>query len=68
MPDRTLTSHTNFENLRKQAKTLLRLYRAGDPEAIHQFRHHLSEPSPEQAKLADAQFVLAEPASGRPAP
>ncbi|MDF3018935.1 MAG: Ankrin repeat protein [Steroidobacteraceae bacterium] len=37
----TLTDRSNLDHLRKQAKDLLRLYRAGDPAAFERLRHFL---------------------------
>jgi hypothetical protein len=65
MSDHTphLPARPSLEQLRKQAKELLRDFRAGDRAAAERFREHaprLSDPeqSPSVA-LADAQFVLA---------
>jgi hypothetical protein len=52
-----LPEHPSLENLRKQAKELLRDYRLGAPSAVERIRcicHHS-----ESIALADAQFVLA---------
>ena len=65
MPDPALRlpPRPSLEQLHKQAKELLRLYRAGDPAAAERFRAVIprmaaAEP-PEAGALADAQFVLA---------
>jgi hypothetical protein len=51
----------NLEQLRHQAKDLLRALRRGDPEALAEFReHHTKQVDPAEAKLADAQLVLAD--------
>lgn len=60
MPDRHFPVHPNITQLRNQAKDLLRALHSGDPEAISDYQlHHPSPASPETAKLADAQIVLA---------
>jgi hypothetical protein len=61
--DSLLPVRPSLEQLRKQAKELLRAYRAGDPVAVKRFSTHiprLADPGrPDEAILADAQFVLA---------
>jgi ankyrin repeat protein len=60
MSNRQLPVRPNLEQLKHQAKDLLRSIRAGDPEAAALFREHLpSLADPAQARLADAQRVLA---------
>lgn len=60
MANRHFPVRPNLEQLRHQAKDLLRALREGDPEAIADFReHHTRAVEPESARLADAQFVLA---------
>lgn len=58
-----LPGHPSLEQLRKQAKELLRAYRAGDPAAaqrVYAIVPRLAEAGPSsEAKLADAQFVIA---------
>ena len=50
----------NLQQLRNQAKDLLRAIRQGEPEAISEFRqHHPKSIDPTNAKLADAQLTLA---------
>lgn len=59
-PNRRLPVRPNLDQLRHQAKELLQRFRSGDPNAILEFKtYHLKPPSFENAKLADAQFVLA---------
>ena len=43
MPYSSLPARPNLEQLRKQAKDLLKAYRAGDPIALLRFREHLPE-------------------------
>lgn len=50
-------SHPSLEQLRKQAKELLRALRAGDAAARERVRRQL--PDKQRLTLADAQFVLA---------
>ncbi|MGH9768537.1 MAG: hypothetical protein ACREAB_13985 [Blastocatellia bacterium] len=61
-PTSLLPARPSLEQLRKQAKELLRAYRAGGA-AVERFRAHiprLADPSlPDEMILADAQFVLA---------
>lgn len=61
--DSQLPARPSLEQLRKQAKDLLRAYRAHDAEMLARFRVHkskLSGPTGQHpASLADAQFVLA---------
>jgi len=57
-----LPARPSLEQLRKQAKELLKAYHAADPAAAERFRHHIQRLKNEQsanAGLADAQFVLA---------
>ncbi|MEQ1603535.1 MAG: ankyrin repeat domain-containing protein [Pyrinomonadaceae bacterium] len=50
----------DLDQLRQQAKDLLRDVRRGDPLAIEEFTHNLPKAvKPEDAILADAQFALA---------
>ncbi len=60
MPDRRLPVRPNLDQLKHQAKDLLRAIHAGDPDAIADLNaHHPDKIEPENAKLADAQLVLA---------
>lgn len=63
MPDRRLPVRPDLTQLRHQAKDLLRALRRGDPAALAEWRAHHPDgagvPGPAQAKLADAQLVLA---------
>jgi ankyrin repeat protein len=56
---KTLPDHPSLENLRKQAKTLARAVRAGEPEAVARFQAQGVRPRPGRAPLADAQLVIA---------
>ena len=56
--DRSLPARPSLESLRKQAKKLLRLHRAGDAEALERFRRSHPRP-PAEASLRDAQLVIA---------
>ncbi|HEX5426146.1 MAG TPA: hypothetical protein VFW94_21535 [Candidatus Acidoferrales bacterium] len=50
----------NLDQLRNQAKDLLRAIRGNDPDAVAELReHHPKAIDPSAAKLADAQLVLA---------
>jgi hypothetical protein len=60
MPNRRIPIRPNLEQLRHQAKDLLRAIRNGDPAAIAEFHeHHPKKIEPSTAKLADAQLALA---------
>ena len=60
MTARHLPVRPDLDQLRHQAKDLLRAVRSGDGEARTEFvRHHPDLREPERAKLADAQLVLA---------
>ena len=58
--DRHFPVRPNLKQLRIQAKELLEDLRAAEPRALELWRKHRSESGPpSQAKLADAQFLLA---------
>jgi hypothetical protein len=60
MSARRLPVRPDLDQLRHQAKDLLRAIRRGDPDALAELREHYSTPpSPDTVKLADAQFALA---------
>ena len=60
MSARRLPVRPDLDQVRNQAKDLLKAYRAGDREAIAHFAElHPDRPSAGRAKLADAQLVLA---------
>ena len=60
MADRHFPVRPNLEQLRHQAKELLRELRQGDPSAAADIeKHHPRRIQPADAKLADAQLVLA---------
>ncbi|MGH7720545.1 MAG: ankyrin repeat domain-containing protein [Gemmatimonadaceae bacterium] len=60
MADRHLPVRPNLEQLKHQAKELLRDVRRGDPSAAAALQKHLSRPvAPGNARLADAQLALA---------
>ena len=60
MPVRRLPVVPDLDQLRHQAKDLLRALHAGDPEAVAELReHHPDRVAPSDAKLSDAQLVLA---------
>jgi len=60
VPERHLPVRPDLEQLRHQAKDLVRALRRGDPEARADLeRFHAKPPEPSSAKLADAQLVLA---------
>lgn len=60
MPDRHVPVRPNLDQLRHQAKDLLRAVRRGEPEAVAEFsRNHPEMIPPSRAKLADAQLALA---------
>jgi hypothetical protein len=58
--DRQFPVRPNLDQLRNQAKDLLRLIRSGDAAALAELRqHHPKAVEPAVAKLADAQLTLA---------
>jgi hypothetical protein len=60
MSNRHLPVRPDLDQLKHQAKDLLRAIRRGDAAAVAELRTHHPEPiEPANAKLADAQFVLA---------
>jgi hypothetical protein len=60
MSERKFPVHPNLEQLRHQAKDLLRDIHRKDPAAVEMLRKYHPEPiEPEEARLADAQLVLA---------
>ncbi len=60
MTDRRLPVRPNLEQLKHQAKDLLRALRRGESEARAEFeRNHPRAPNSSDAKLADAQLALA---------
>lgn len=56
---RELPAKPNLEYLKKQAKELLRDFQHGKADAIDRFRSFVSNRTPTDAKLADAQHVIA---------
>lgn len=60
MPSRDLPVRPNLDQLKHQAKDLLKAYRRGDAQAAADFASfHPEKVTPTRAKLADAQLVLA---------
>src|SRR5690242_21562711 len=60
MPNRHLPVRPNLEQLRHQAKDLLRAAHDGEPSALADFAEFFPRTiDPARATLADAQFVLA---------
>ena len=60
MPSRHFPVRPDLDQLKHQAKDLLRAFRRNEPEAINDFRDFaIRAIDPQTAKLADAQFVLA---------
>jgi hypothetical protein len=60
MADRHLPVRPNLDQLRHQAKDLLRNAHRGEPRALDALREHgLIRATPSDARLADAQYVLA---------
>jgi hypothetical protein len=60
MADRHFPVRPNLEQLKHQAKDLLKAIRQGEDSAIADLRqHHPKQIEPSEAKLADAQLVLA---------
>jgi hypothetical protein len=60
MPIRRLPVRPDLNQLKRQAKDLLRAIHSGDPAAISELRDLHPEPvQPSEAKLSDAQLILA---------
>jgi hypothetical protein len=60
LADRHFPVRPNLEQLKHQAKDLLRAIKQGEPAALAELKkHHLKTITPENARLADAQLVLA---------
>jgi hypothetical protein len=60
MPERNLPVRPDLDQLRYQAKDLLKALRKGDPRALAEFEEiHPERVDPQSAQLADAQLVLA---------
>jgi len=60
MPVGRLPVRPDLDQLKRQAKDLLRAIHAGDPAALAEWREFHPDPvAPESAKLADAQLTLA---------
>lgn len=59
LPTRRLPKNPNLQQLRKQAKDLLELYRAGDAAAIAEVHKFERNPDPSTFALNDAQRILA---------
>jgi hypothetical protein len=60
VPDRHVPVHPNLDQLRHQAKDLLRGVRDGSPDAVAEFtRNHPESVPPAGARLSDAQLALA---------
>jgi ankyrin repeat protein len=59
VPARPLPTNPNLENLRNQAKTLHRLVRAGDDEALSLLREFHPDAAGESFRRSDAQLVIA---------
>jgi Ankyrin repeat len=60
MADRHLPVRPDHDQLKHQAKDLLKAIKAGDPDAIAEMKkHHPEQPDPATVTLADAQLALA---------
>ncbi len=60
MANRHFPVRPNLDQLRNQAKDLLRAVRRNDPDALTDFRvHHPKSIDPSSARISDAQLVLA---------
>lgn len=60
MPERHVPVHPDLDQLRHQAKDLLKAIRRGEPAAVAELaRNHPKRPDPATARLADAQLALA---------
>ncbi len=59
MPEYLISTHPDLDQVRRQAKELLKAFRAGEPDAAALFAAHLPGVDPASVKLADAQHVIA---------
>ena len=67
MPPQSLPARPSLEQLKNQAKDLLKAYRAGQPPAVARFRESMprifgavnDHPDPPSVSLRDAQYVVA---------
>jgi hypothetical protein len=59
MPARDLPARPNFEQYKKQAKDLVKAFRAGDDAALQRLREHHPHPARDSFELAHAQLVIA---------
>jgi Ankyrin repeat len=60
VPERRLPIRPDLDQLKHQAKDLLKAIRRGDSEALAELRtHHPKPPAPAAVKLSDAQLALA---------
>jgi len=59
LPTRTLREHPNLDQLKTQAKELLRAFLAGGPEAVAEVNTHFRDADPANFALHDAQLVIA---------
>src|SRR6476661_5291608 len=59
MPTRDLPARPNLEQYKKQAKELVKAFRAGDDAAEQRVREHHPHPARDTFELADAQLVIA---------
>ena len=59
LPTRTLSSRPDLEQLKRQAKDLLRAFHAQDPDAVNEVTVHYHGADPSTFALHDAQLALA---------
>jgi hypothetical protein len=59
MSTRRLPVRPDLDQLKHQAKDLLKAIRRGDPSAVAELKEHLPDTDPASAKLADVQHALA---------
>src|SRR5579884_2543104 len=59
LPTRTLREHANLDQLKIQAKELLRRFLAGEPEAAAEVNTHFHDADRANFALHDAQLVIA---------
>ena len=55
-------THNNLRQLKRQAKDLLKAFKANDPKAVASIQEHFDGADPASFKLAQAQLVLARSA------
>lgn len=59
LPTRRMRTHPDLEQIKRQARELLRGFTAGEPDAVAEVHSHYREADPSRFALHDAQLVIA---------